>query len=79
MNVADLANMPALPVIPPAGEAGYPYPSSGMTLRQHYAGLAIQGLLANPNSVQVSSEDLAKYAADCAGFLIAELAKPVSP
>lgn len=78
MNAADLANMPAFPL--PLGTCNMPEASSGgMTLRQHYAGLALQGYAATdikglPDPDRVAS--LAVAAADC---LIAELAKPVAP
>lgn len=35
----------AFPVIPPPGEAHYPYPESGMSLRDHFAGQAMSRLL----------------------------------
>jgi hypothetical protein len=46
---------PAFPVMPPADERGapvscYPYPDSGMSLREWYAGQALAGLCANSNS-----------------------------
>lgn len=44
---------PALPCMPPQDTAagfavGYPYPDAGMTLRDYFAGRALQGLLSNP-------------------------------
>lgn len=40
---------PTLPPLHPEGghPDGYPYPQDGMSLRQWYAGLAMQGLLAS--------------------------------
>ena len=46
---------------------------SGMTLLQYYAGLAMQGALADP---EVNNPDaLAKFSVKCANALIAELEK----
>lgn len=61
---------------------------AGMTLRQHYAGLAMQGLLANPGGpyqanrtsgwglVNVTHETLARECRYMADALIAEPEKP---
>jgi hypothetical protein len=44
----DSKNLSAFPVIPPSGNAaGFPYPESGMTLRDYFAAKAMQGVLAN--------------------------------
>ena len=42
---------PAFPVMPPIetdgqSASGYPYPSSGLSLRDWFAGMAMQGLIA---------------------------------
>ena len=42
---------PAFPVVPPldpagGSAAGYPYPAAGMSLRDYFAGAALQGALA---------------------------------
>lgn len=63
-------------------------PAREMTLREHYAGLAMQGLCAGPaanggfaqyKQLGMESADalLAKMAADIGDALLAELAKPV--
>lgn len=49
--------------------------NEGMTLRQHYAGLALQGLLAYPGS-SGNPGDQARAAVACADALLAELVKP---
>lgn len=48
---------------------------AGMTLRQHYAGLAMQGMLAD-HTLSASCEDFAREAVEFADALIAELEKP---
>lgn len=49
--MSKLGDMPAFPVPGlsnlPNGE--FIHPSGGMTLRDYYAGLAMQGILSNPN------------------------------
>jgi len=63
-------SIPAFPVLPPiddAGQtpAGYPYPDSGMTLRDYFAAKAMQALLTGGgayNSREISQ--LAFRAAD---------------
>ena len=69
MNAADLANRPAFPASV----------FRGMTLRQHYAGLALRGLVASPDTKLASLQQLVMSAVDCADALIAELARPVTP
>lgn len=50
------------------------YMAHGLTLREHFAGLAMQGLLAQtPN--KVSAAEIARQAAICADALLAALAK----
>jgi hypothetical protein len=74
-----------------ATEAAFPFPSfngpnavewgsPGMTLREYYAGLAMQGLLASEtlDYHASSSESLARHAVSKADALLAELAKPVT-
>jgi hypothetical protein len=46
----DITGGAAFPCLPPEGAAGYPYPDSGMTLRDYFAAKAMQGMLANPQS-----------------------------
>lgn len=47
----------------------------GMTMRQHYAGLAMQGLLATPRCDGMKPSDLAEEALNYTDALIAELEK----
>ncbi len=49
-------------------------PEGGMTQREHFAGVALQGLLSNTAPVFVI-KDVAKLAVDCADALIKQLAK----
>ena len=46
---------------------------AGITLRQHYAGLAMQGFAANPAMVDLSNKQIAKCAVDMASDLLAAL------
>lgn len=46
----------------------------GLTIREHLAGLAMQGLLANPEHAGTSPEDTGIIALHCADALLAELA-----
>lgn len=48
-------------------------PQDGLTLRQLYAGLALQGMLANDNGWQVNAEQISKYAVEQADALLAAL------
>lgn len=42
----DSKNLSAFPVIPPSDNAaGFPYPESGMTLRDYFAAKAMQALI----------------------------------
>lgn len=50
-------------------------PTKDMTLRQYYAGLAMQGMLAKHGCECFSKADLVEYAAEHADALIAELEK----
>lgn len=90
MNAADLARMPAFPVPLPDGTSppdeclAILQRSRGVTVRQHLAGLALQGLLANAFYAEDarrgdSTGTLAAAALYHADELIAELAKPVKP
>lgn len=47
----------------------------GLTIREHYAGLAMQGLLASPEGEGLDADGIAKYAVRRADALIAELAR----
>lgn len=48
----------------------------GMTLRQHYAGLAMQGLLSTPCTDGMRPSELAEEALNYVDALIAALQKP---
>ena len=48
---------------------------TGLSKREYFAGLAMQGLFADPGTVGNSSEDMAKYAVKAADALLAELNK----
>ena len=67
--------MPAVRIFHPDGriDADYP-PVKGITLREHLAGRAMQGLLANPHCT-VDGNALVIDAVCLADLLIAELAK----
>lgn len=70
MDAKQLGNTPAFA----CGADGGCGPWPGMTLRQYYAGLAMQGLLAlHGNDVEPTS--IARYAARRADALLDELAK----
>lgn len=47
----------------------------GMTLREYFAGLAMQGLEASPDTTSAAPTDIAKDAVQIADALLAELAK----
>ena len=47
----------------------------GMTLREHYAGLALQGMLAAGNRYADTDEEFVRYAIGFADILIRELQK----
>ena len=91
----DNKDLPAMPIV---RESGHPYHAnsiawenspltSGLTKREHFAGLAMQGLLANPGAVLQASgqsgfawcncndEQMAQLAIDCADALLAQLDK----
>lgn len=48
---------------------------NGLTKREYFAGLAMQGLLAMGPRCQGAPEDMAAHAAVCADALLAELEK----
>lgn len=73
--MSKLANQPVSAIPDPQGRLG---PSRGMTLRQHYAGLAMQHLASGPDSIGMRPNgpaDAAKLAVEYADALIAELEK----
>lgn len=51
----------------------------GLTIREHFAGLAMQGLLAKPGDDYYPEEAIARKSVKYADALISELAKPVKP
>lgn len=63
------ANDPAYPC--PTGDSGY----GGLTIREHFAAMAMQGLIASMTDVGVDEALTAKLAVIQADALIAELAK----
>lgn len=74
----------AFPIVPPIdsdGRAptGYPFPDSGMTLRQYYAGQALLGILSGPASREGVPRkewfDIPKEAFALADAMIAEGSK----
>ena len=46
----------------------------GLTLRQHYVGLALQGWAANPGSADVLAEEIACWSDQCADAALDRLA-----
>lgn len=49
----DSKNLSAFPVIPPSGNAaGFPYPESGMTLRDYFAAKTMQALISTGKSFE---------------------------
>ena len=75
---------PAFPVIPPLDEttgrscSGYPYAWPGMTLRDHFAGLAMQAAATNPKGADgFTFEQRAIWAYEQADAMLAQrAAKP---
>lgn len=61
----------------PAPETEWNYFASGLTIREHFAALAMQGLLSNPNHSGVAYEAI--IAVEAADALIAELNKETQP
>jgi len=67
-------------------DGGVDSPQEGMSIRQYYAGLAMQGLVANPQhrkiyqgeSYLMPSEVYAEQAVSLANALIKELNKPLT-
>lgn len=85
IQAGDTADQPAFPFVNTTD--GFTAVSSGMTLRQYYAGQAMIGLLANPETnrllknIQESGrhQSIAETAVKAADQLIAELSKPLKP
>lgn len=66
----DLGNQPASPI---PGDWGQPSSLCGLTKREYFAGLAMQGLLAYPEDAP--QEDLVTYCIKHTDKLLEELAK----
>ncbi len=49
---------------------------TGMTLRHYYVGLAMQGMIAGSQGLQINSEQFATQSLKLADALLAELEKP---
>jgi hypothetical protein len=56
-------------------DGGIDTPQSGLTIREYFAAVALQGILANPQSYSSAPTQIAKYAVDQADLLIDELNK----
>jgi hypothetical protein len=80
------ANEPAMPVPEVIGPGDrYQHATNGLTIREHFAGLAMQGILANPGRCVPGAADsmsaetfaglMAAVALEFADALIAALAK----
>lgn len=75
----------AFPILPPICSdghppAGYPYPDPGMTLRDWFAGKALQGMMSNPVLLKSNGEfrkSNFKTCYECADAMIA--AREVKP
>jgi hypothetical protein len=67
-----VAGMPDPDDEPRDASSRYLPPSRGITIRQHFAGLAMQGALAS-DPAWTNHHDLANHAVDCADALIARL------
>lgn len=67
-------DQPIYPNIKLVGDYGRELRLQGMTLREHYAGLAMQGILSNTNH-QWPLEDVVKYSVEYADALIDQLNK----
>ncbi len=62
------SNMPAMPIVDRARH-------EGLTKREHFAGLAMQGLVSNHNYVMGNEDSLSDLALTIADALLAELEK----
>lgn len=77
-------NDPVYPIHNPEGLPYVPYPpTAGLTKREYFAGLAMQGLIANDcgdwEEEENPIEEMAMYSVEYADALLAELNKPVTP
>ena len=66
---------PAMPIVASTGDPrDGVYCANGLSIREHFAGLAMQGMLADPSRDQ-PTDQIAGLATKFADALIAELAK----
>lgn len=82
--MTDRANEPAYPVMNesyPARDGDYTKHETigGLTIREHFAGMAMQGFCANPNEAEAPPIVLARGAVAIADALIAALAEGKIP
>ena len=79
--MSEWTNHPEFPIYPVGDMQGH-QPTFGMGLRQHYAGLAMQGWLARcanaPHHAKLEPSAVAYVAVEMADALIAELSKEQS-
>lgn len=82
MNAKELGNLPAYAYTKTKqldrGRDGYEYKdviAGGITLRQHFAGLAMQGILSALQDAPMKHETVARVALRNADALLRELAK----
>jgi len=54
------------------------YLQEGLTKREYFAGLAMQGMMANQNLTSTENDTIAKWSVDMADALLAELEKTKS-
>ena len=71
---------PSFPVLPPVDAAGrradsYPYPDPGITKREHFAALAMQGLVTHSGSIgfEHGANEIAARACELADALLERL------
>lgn len=56
-------------------DGGYDHPQAGLTKREYFAAMAMQGILANPHQNDLSINLMVEYSVDCADLLIEQLNK----
>ena len=66
------------PIYPTRDSVGCPA-TNGMTLRQLYVGMAMQGMLADAQNFDQSADTVAKWSVECADALLEALAKETQP
>lgn len=76
MNNRDLPAMPQTNADNLCHQTGSAVPKhAGLTKREHFAGLAMQGLIAADHECVTDKDDIARYAVEVADALLEELAK----